>query len=377
MQLTNAGTPALPPAGARLLAAALALPALQPALAETQPERPVLSFKVLDYLDSQPDADRVRIKAPALSLQLPLGSRWGLGATAVYDAISGASPAYHTSGLTRLTDHRRAGDVSITRYGDDWTLTLGGSVSTESDYFSRGLSFTASRASEDRNTTWTFGAGGSADRINPGNRVVQDEHKQVLDAFVGLTQVLTPNDIVQANLALRRGRGYFSDPYKVFDQRPRERDHAALLLRWNHHLPATGGTLRSQWRFYADSFHIRSHTLGLEYVQPLPHGFAITPSVRLYDQNAARFYLDADPSAAPFVPNPPEGAVHYSQDQRLSAFGAATVGLKLAWQWGDWLLDAKVEQYRQRGSWRWLGSGSPDLAPFDARSWQLGLQHSF
>lgn len=366
------------PLGLGLLAAALALPAVQPARADTPPERASLSFRQLDYVDSQPDAERVRVRAPALSLLLPVGSRWSLQAGAVSDAISGASPTYHTSGLKPLHDHRRAADLGLTRYFDDWTVTLAGNVSSESDYVSRGLSLQAGWSSEDRNTSWAGGLGVASDRIDPVNHVVVDERKRSTDLFLGLTQVLSPVDIVQLNLGHKQGRGYFSDPYKIFDRRPRERRQDTLLLRWNHHVEALNGSARMAWRYYDDSFGIRAHTLTLEYVQPLPAGFSVTPLLRLYTQSAARFYLDADPSAAPFVPQPPADAPYYSQDQRLSAFGASTLGLKLAWQPNaDWTLDAKLEQYRQRGRWRLFGSGSPDLAPFNARTLQFGVSCLF
>ncbi len=370
--------PGFTPLGMGLLAAALALPAVQPAHADAPPERASLSFKQLDYVDSQPDAERVRVRAPALALALPIGSRWSLQAGAVSDAISGASPTYHTSGLKKLHDHRRAGDLGLTHYFDDGSLTLAGTVSSESDYFSRGLSLQGSWSSEDRNTTWTGGIGLSSDRIDPVNRVVVDERKRTSDLLAGLTQVLSPLDIVQLNLGLKQGRGYFSDPYKIFDRRPRERRQRTVLLRWNHHFEGLDGTSRVAWRTYDDSFGIRAHTLTLEYVQPLPGALTVTPLLRLYTQSAARFYLDADPSAAPFVPEPPAGAAFYSQDQRLSAFGAATVGLKLAWQpHADWTFDARVEHYRQHGSWRLFGSGSPGLAPLRARTLQCGVSYLF
>ena len=363
--------------GARLLAAALALPGLA-AQADTAPEAATIAVKVLDYREHQPGADRVKVVAPALSLVTPLGSRWSLAGTAISDSISGASPAYHTSGLTSLTDHRKAADLSLSRHFDNATLTLGGSFSTEADYRSRGLSLQGSLSSDDRNTTWTAGVAASSDRINPTNRVVANEHKRVAEVLLGVTQVLSENDIVQVNARWSRGRGYFSDPYKVFDNRPRERDHHTLMLRWNHHVGATGGTLRSSWRWYGDTYGIRSHTLGFEYVQPLPAGWTLTPILRVYTQGAARFYLAADPSTEPFPPNPPADAEHYTQDQRLSAFGARTVGLKVARQIGaDWLADVKFERYSQRGAWRLFGSGSTDLQPFDTRSIQVGLSRRF
>ena len=363
--------------GARLLAAALALPGLA-VNADTAPEAATIALKVLDYRERQPGANRVKVVAPALSLVTPLGSRWSLSATAISDSISGASPAYHTSGLTTLTDHRKAADLSLSRHFDNATLTVGTTYSTEADYRSRGVSLQGSLSSDDRNTTWTAGVAASSDRINPTNRVVENEHKRVAEVLLGVTQVLTEHDIVQFNARWSRGRGYFSDPYKVFDNRPRERDHHTLQVRWNHHIEAAGGTLRSSWRWYGDTYGIRSHTLGFEYVQPLPAGWTVTPILRVYTQGAARFYQPADPSTEPFPPNPPADAEHYTQDQRMSAFGARTVGLKVARQIGaDWLADVKIERYSQRGAWRLFGSGSTDLLPFDTRSIQIGLWRRF
>lgn len=377
MQLSAAPTRNARPAG--LLAAALALPLVPlAAVADTAPDSGSVALKVLDYRESQPGADRVKVLAPALQLQLPLGSRWSTTATLVHDSISGASPAYHSSGLTTLKDVRRAADLAVARYFDNSTVTLGASVSSEADYFSRSLSLQASLSSDDRNTTWTGGLSASADRINPVNQVVVGEHKRSRQALLGVTQVLGVHDVLQLNLGLTHGRGYFSDPYKVFDERPRQRRQRTLQLRWNHHLPATGSTLRSSWRWYDDSFGVQAHTLGLELVQPLPGGLTLTPLLRLHTQGAASFYVPADPASEPFPPNPPAGAVYSTEDQRLSAFGARTLGLKLAWQvHADWTADIKVERYEQRGSWRVFGSGSSGLAPFRARSIQAGLAHRF
>lgn len=366
-----------------LMSAAMALPAVlaPPAAAQVQPpESGTLSIKYLDYLDSQPGIDRVRIKAPVVGLTVPfsaLGTSWAVSGTLVYDDISGASPAYHTRAIKRLTDERTAADISLTRYGSRSSVTMGLSYSTESDYVARGVSAQWALASEDNNRTWTLGMAVGRDRIDPANGIVSDERKQRLDLLGGLTQVLSRNDIVQVNLGISRGRGYFSDPYKVFDERPRRKNQQTLALRWNHHLEGVGATLRTQYRWYGDSYGVRAHTLGLEWAQPLPAGFTLTPLLRLYTQGAARFYVDADPGS-PFPPNPPDGAVHYSEDQRLSAFGARTLGMRLAWSPGErFQADLKLEHYAQRGSWRLFGSGSPGLAEFRARSITAGMAWRF
>jgi hypothetical protein len=360
------------------MAAAMALPLTETVHAETAPERGLIGLKYLDYLDSQPGNDRIRVKSPAVIALVPISSDWSVGGTLTSDVISGASPAYHTTALRNMHDRRRAGDADVTRYFPNGTLTFGAYLSSEADYLSRGLSVQGTVSSEDKNTTWAMGLGVNRDVINPVNHIVDHETKRVANMLLGLTQVLTTRDIVQLNLSQSLGRGYYSDPYKVYDERPRDRNITTMLARWNHYVEAFEGTARFSYRYYSDSWSIKAHTMGVEYVQPLPNGWAVTPSMRLYTQSAASFYVDADASRFPFPPNPPAGAVNYSEDQRVSAFGARTFGLKVAKQIdADWLVDVKVERYAQHAAWRMFGSGSPGLAPFYARMIQVGLSRQF
>lgn len=364
--------------GLALISAAMSLPMAGQALAESAPDRALISVKCLDYLDSQPAEDRIKVKALALKLSAPISGEWAIGVGLTTDGISGASPAYHSSSLKKMHERRKAGDADLTRYFENGSLTFGVNASSESDYLSRGLALQGSRASEDRNTTWTTGISLSDDTINPNNKLVDHEKKQVADLLLGLTQVLTSDDIVQLNLGIARGSGYFSDPYKVLDKRPRARNNHTVLIRWNHHLESTQGSARLSYRYFSDSWNIKAHTLGLEYAQPFARGWTFTPMLRIYSQSAASFYVDADPSSYPFPPNPPDDALYYSEDQRLSAFGGHTIGLKLVRQFNEgWLFDIKIEEYTQRASWHLFGRGSPNLQPFYARSIQLGVTHQF
>ena len=100
-------------------------------------------------------------------------------------------------------------------------MGLGLSLSKENDYRSRALSLDTRIASADNNTTWNFGIGRANDRIDPSNQRVSDERKRTGDYLIGVTQAWSPRDLVQANLTLSRGQGYFNDPYKTYDARPR------------------------------------------------------------------------------------------------------------------------------------------------------------
>ena len=375
-----------------IIAAALALPGVMAPLmsplvahADTAPEHGEVALKYLHYQDSQPGLERIKVSAPSIYVLAPLSPKWALEGSLVSDSVSGATPRYHSaiSGATlHMRDERQAGDVKITRYEDRSSYAIGLSKSTEHDYDSNAVSFDASFASDDNNRSWNIGVGYAADKISSTNDAALHEHKHTAELMVGVTQAWTANDLVQLNVTLNSGRGYFSDPYKEPDIRPRRRDQAIVLARWNHHFTDLGSTLRSSYRFYRDSFGINAHTLGAEWVQPVGSRFTLTPSLRLYSQSAARFYFDPvyDPDVgAPYPPgyftNPPE---FISADQRLSAFGAITVGLKLGVQLAPgWAMDLKAERYEQRSNWRVGGSGSPGLDPFRATFVQLGVNKKF
>jgi hypothetical protein len=370
-----------PPLAASLLAAALLLPGVQ-ALADEPPAASSISLRYLDYADRQSGLDRIHAHSPSIAVTAPVASDWAIEGTLTADDVSGASPRYHTaiSGASHMHDERKAGDVAATRYFRRGTLTAGAAYSTEHDYVSRALSLNGTVSSEDNNTTWAFGLAGSRDSINPVNHVVADEHKRTVSVLAGVTRVLTPNDIGQLTLTRTNGSGYYNDPYKMFDNRPRSRRENTMLLRWNHYVDATGGTTRLGYRYFSDSYRIRAHTLSAEYVQPLADGWSLVPELRLYSQSAAYFYYDPVYDAAlgaPFPPGFSNGADPNrltSPDQRLSGFGAVTAGLKVVREIGKlWTVDVKVEGYQQRGSWRLFHDGSPGLAPLRARMLQVGL----
>lgn len=365
--------------GSAILAAAMLLPGMRSARANNPPEHASLNLSYLHYRDSQPGLDRISVKSPSLSLLTPIAGAWSLAASVTADDVSGASPRYHTavSGASRMSDRRSAADVTVTRYFSRASVGIGAAYSTEHDYESRALSLQGTVSSEDNNTTWAFGIGGADDAINPVNLLVVGASRQSVNLMAGVTRVMGPRDIVQLTFTRTQGHGYFSDPYKL-DQRPAKRDQNTALLRWNHHLADSGATARLAYRYYVDSYGIRAHTLTAEYVQNLPGGWIVTPSLRLYTQRAAAFYYDPvydSVLGAPFPPGYVFGAGRtFSADPRLAGFGALTGGLQVSKQVArDWTVELKMAAYQQRASWRLFGDGSPGLAPLRARSLQLGL----
>ena len=381
---------------ASLLSAALALPglangvagvaavagasaALAPvsASAETAPDNGTIGFRFLYYRDWQPGAERMKVVAPSLHLLTPLaGGKYALEGSFVFDTMSGASPLYHDtlSGASGVgvNDHRKAGDVKLTRYFDRIAVGAGFAYSTEKDYVSRSFSTDARISSPDNNTTVAFGVGRTLDRIDSENRVARGERKRGTDVLLGITRALTPRDIVQSNITYVFGHGYYNDPYKAIDIRPDRREQLAWLTRWHHHFEQSDATLRLSARFYRDTWGIRAIALNAEYVQPYG-AWSLTPSFRYYAQSAADFYR-----GPPF----PQGFVFgqpYSADQRLSGFGAMTPGIRIARSFDGWRADVKVEYYHQRNDWRRLVPGDDyrDVKPMKAMFYQLGMSRDF
>ena len=109
-----------------------------------------------------------------------------------------------------------------------------------------------------------------------------------------------------------------------------------------------------------------ANTLNPHWAQTLPGGWVLTPGLRYTAQSAAFFYFDPvyDPLLGRAV-SPGyllNRSAFYSEDQRLSAFGAITAGLKVSKASPDgWIIDGKAEYYEQRGDWRIGGDGSPGL----------------
>ncbi len=369
--------------------AALALPGVMVthatnAHAENAPDEGVVTVKLQAYKDSQPGLERIKVIAPSVHLVFPIAGAWSLEATAVQDNISGASPRWHTSisGASHMEDRRTATDVKLTRYFDRAAVGLRYAYSDEHDYRSNAVALDARFSSADNNTTFAAGLATSRDVINPVNELVVNEHKEVTEGMIGVTQVLGKNDLAQVNLTYARGRGYFNDPYKLVDQRPRNKNQTIALVRWNHFFEGNSTTLRSSYRFYDDNFGVQAHTAAVEWVVPLSERFVITPTARYYTQRRASFYFDpvydpeiGEPYPAGYSQSPPK---YYSADARLSSYGAVTVGSKFEWRIDKlWSVDLKYEFYQQRSSWRLGGGGSPGLAVFSAQFAQIGISRRF
>jgi len=376
------------------------------------------------------EQDRVDVIEPAFSARKDLGNDAFLTLRGVLDSMTGASPngatptdrvqtftgasgdKTYTTGISELpTVDFRDARVGL---GMDWETPVaadgrrifGLNGSVESDYLSVGGSYTRLWDLHNKLTTLMAGVGGSYDLVSPeggaptalqklstvsddddegdgedadgddegdedggGNDLLDGETKTVLDAIVGVTRVLSPQSLLQANYTLSLRDGYLNDPYKLvslvdsggnttdylYESRPDRRLAHVFYLKWVYHLPAD--VLHLSYRYFTDDWGVRSHTADVNYRFELGRGYFVAPHGRWYTQTAADFYRHSLPEAEP-IPS------HVSADYRLAGMDGTTLGLKLGRAFdedSEWSL--LVERMENTG----------DSHPADA----IGIQSNF
>ncbi|MGZ7041530.1 MAG: DUF3570 domain-containing protein [Thermoanaerobaculia bacterium] len=248
------------------------------------------------------------------------------------------------------------------------TSNLGGHFSREKDYQSVGVNGKFSTDLDHRLVTLTIGGsvdhdrvfpvGGTPDGLSDGTIVSSASNpKTVTSALLGVSRVLSRRWIFSVNGSRTMEKGYLTEPYKVVsllnfngvpvgeltDKRPSTRNRSAVLLSSVYHL--SDDVLYSSYRYYWDTWSIRSHTIDVKYRHDLDSDSYVEPLLRLYTQSAASFYTAGIPSAL----RPPDFA---SSDYRLGSLRTITLGATYGFRTdmspGDWSI--RAQYIRQAGN---------------------------
>jgi len=346
---------------------------------------------------------------------------------------------------------RKQGDFSLSYDWDEAAVNAGGGISVENDYESRfvnlggrmdfnqkqttvnlGVSYTNSDtfATLDPDSLQFISTAGydeqffdEIDGSYRGYRPIADAPAQIESSYssdgirnravlrgkrqdwstqLGLTQVLTPNSLLELGFGYTRSTGYLANPYKLvyflggtlnlgddpnqplaystgggarLEKRPEERNQFNWNLGYNQYLPFFDAALHFDYRLSHDDWGINTHTFEADWVQPLGSGWSVTPRVRYYSQSAADFYTPfvttlvvIDPATGVEVDSPytRKAPKFYSSDQRLSGFGALSSGVTIAKQFARGVtLETGFEYYTHQGSLKIGGGGEQDFADYD------------
>ena len=343
-----------------------------PAFSATQPVESTLSVGVSNYSESDVpqsdivagDDERYDIDIRQFKLVTPVGRQWSVELGVARETMSGASPWATVGGPdgepdlimsgATIKDSRTQVDASVVHYGENRSTALTLSRSKEDDYTAFAVSLVGEWSFNNDLTTLSIGASHSKDMIEPSDaevfgRVVR-KRKRTRSVSFGLGQVLDRNSALHAGLDIIDHTGYLSDPYKLRDARPGNRLGGALSLRYRRHVPEANASLHLDYRYYHDTWGVGAHTLRFAWYQNLGRRFQFVPSLRYHSQSEADFFLPVDD----FL-RPPDA--RQSSDFRLSAYGAATLGVKGILRLPRWTLTAGLDRYTASESYG-LASGS-------------------
>lgn len=245
----------------------------------------------------------------------------------------------------------------LREYSRAWRGSYTGYVSVESDHESFGGSIKFLSDSESRQSTWTMGIGGSADTASQtgGNTPdplsrVEDERffgegkRNSVEAIFGFSHVLNSRTVGQINMSYGQSMGYHTDPYKVisianandielervFESRPDNRTKKIIYTDVVHSLPSSN-SIRMLYRWYSDNWGVASHTLQYGHRFNLENAWwdsYIEPSLRLYQQSEADFYVRTLPIGQA-LPS------YASADNRLAKMTGITLSVKYGMPLGD------------------------------------------
>jgi hypothetical protein len=343
-------------------------------------ESDAIDYKFQYYTDD----NGVNVSSNAASITKKLGESGGLSVSYLVDAITGASrrdnrgakpetgvvdavtnatklipDAVTSASPTAEQRHQVGGTLSFThdfikmmssdKNNDDPTsVSLTGINSQETDYTSRTVSLALSQDLFQRNTTISARAGKSFDQYSPAVRFLGAAQadpgwnyfgsgaRQTDNVSLSLTQGLSVTTIATVNVGYVFDRGYLGRPYYVYkinDQFrhelvPDQKKSLTVTCMLNQFIPAGSGiSLHAEYRYYADSWELTSHTAGLEVNFRIGDYFVLRPSYRYYMQSGAFFYKDVYDSTDYFL----------TTDLKYRAGQTQTAGLKMSWEIRDFI----------------------------------------
>jgi Protein of unknown function (DUF3570) len=365
--------------------AALALPILV-APGRAAAEGNEIGFDVLGYKER----GLMKVTEPVLWARGTINEVWDVEASAAVDIITGASPRLVSNAngapvqtLTgaSINDRRNTAEIKVARHIGDWTLAASRAVSDEEDYNSKAFGLEARLDLNQKNTTLVAGYGKSNDRVGSSDNPDFHAPRYTKEYMVGITQLLSPVDLIQSTVSWARGEGDYNDPYKFTitfypdgvlaaqDTRPDHRNTVAWLTRYRRHFADANGSLQADYRYYHDDWGITAHTIEVGWQQTLSDRWEVRPGLRYYTQNAADFY-------SPVIPQPQPAVI--SSDQRLGAYGGLSPTIRvIAHLDHDWRVEGTLGYVQNAANFHWGGSGSPAFSTLRAVYGILGISHPF
>lgn len=235
--------------------------------------------------------------------------------------------------------------------GNHTDVTIGGIYGTEPDYRSQTALVSLTQELFDETTIASVLLSRSNDRFRPAERFIPyadqgwnflGNGKRITDRVSGsISQVLSATTLVTLTSEYAYDRGYLSRPYHVYgitgidpatgdtialfypESAPQEKRSVAGALQLTQYIPAArGASVVMNYRYYEDSWDIRSHTLAVSLNYRFAGNVIVSPTYRFYKQSASFFYSDVYASVPDYL----------TTDFRLGMLRTNSAGVTLSFE---------------------------------------------
>jgi len=250
------------------------------------------------------DGGGVEIDGPSLLVRKKVGKSVSVVGNYYVDMVSSASIDVITT-ASPYTEERTQWSLGMDYLRGNTTMSVNFTNSEESDFDATTYSFSVSQDMFGDLTTLTLSYALGDDTVgrsdDPG--FSRDNTRQHYG--LGLTQILTRNLIASLNFETITDEGFLNNPYRSVryldpanpigysfepELYPATRTSNAIGLRARYYLPYRAA-IQGEYRFFADTWDIRSHTAAVTYVHPIGD-WTFEAKYRWHDQTGAHFFRD-------------------------------------------------------------------------------------
>ncbi|MEY4512351.1 MAG: hypothetical protein RLZZ450_4473 [Pseudomonadota bacterium] len=300
-----------------------------------EPRRGVVS--ATSSLYTRTDTNATTVWSPRLQVVGQVDPALRVETSYALDAWTGASVDVVTA-ATRAIHEVRQEVTAGAGYTLGDTVSASGSYrySTENDYWSHGGVANLTFDLGQHNTVVDVSTFGNRDRVGRAGDALFLRRQATLGARVSLTQVLDAKMLAQLSFESVKVSGYQSSPYRFVaiggagtcadaaplclpENAPEQRARAAVVVRARRAL-SRNTSLGVSYRFYFDSWGVRSSTLSPELTWLTDEHGTLSLSYRYYTQGEADFYR-------PRYLDPDAGSGFFTRDRELSTLYSHRVGL--------------------------------------------------
>ncbi len=300
-----------------------------------------------DVMYHRYDGGGVVVDGPSVLVRKKVGDKLSFVANYYMDMVSSASIDV-LSTASPFKDERRQYSLGMDYLRGKTTYSAGYIDGKESDYHARTAYFAVSQDMFGDLTTLSFGwRRGINDvfrniKAADGSKIRDSSFAADMASrswSVGLTQVLTRRLVGSLNYELVTDQGYLNNPYRQVryldptspkgysytpELYPRTHTSNAFSGRLKYSLPWWRAAVDGQYRYYTDTWGVKSHTAQLGYTQPLFGSWIFDASYRYYKQTAADFYSDLFTRRNQFN--------FEGRDKELGTYTGQTVGVGASWE---------------------------------------------